>query len=84
LAAFLVPPTSKQGKILMVNKADVLGAAALLIKEHGEDAWLEASSKSTDLKASGDKAGSQLWAHIADAIAAMSQEDSGGATGTKH
>jgi hypothetical protein len=64
------------------NKADVLAAAALLIKEHGEDAWLEASSKSSDLKASGDKAGSQLWAHVADAIAAMSDPDS--TSQTKH
>ena len=56
----------------MVKKTDVLTAAALLVKEHGEDAWLEASSKSTDQKAAGDVAGSQFWAHVADAIAAMS------------
>lgn len=57
---------------MMANKTDVLTAAALLVKEHGEDAWLEASSKASDQKAAGDKAGSQFWAHVADAIAAMS------------
>ena len=60
----------------MANKTDVLTAAALLIKEHGEDAWLEASSRSTDQKAAGDKAASQFWAHVANAIAEMS--DAGG------
>ncbi len=57
---------------------DILRAAALFIKEHGEDAWLEAISKSTDLKASGDAAGSKLWAQVADTIAAMSDQESAG------
>ena len=59
----------------MVKKADVLTAAALLVKEHGEDAWLEASSKASDHKAAGDPAASQFWAHVADAIAAMSGQE---------
>jgi len=67
----------------MANKTDVLTASALLVKEHGDDAWLEASSKSTDLKASGDIAGSQFWAHVANAIAEMSEQDAGG-TSLKH
>lgn len=67
-----------------VNKADILAAAALLIKEHGEDAWLEASSKASDLKAAGDIPGSQLWAHVADAVAAMSDPDATSPSGTKH
>jgi hypothetical protein len=58
----------------MVKKTDVLTAAALLVKEHGEDAWLEASSRATDQKDAGDKDGSQFWAHVADAIAKMEQE----------
>jgi hypothetical protein len=58
----------------MANKTDVITAAALLIKEHGEDAWLEASSKSTDHKAAGDSAGSQFWAHVANAIAEMLEQ----------
>jgi hypothetical protein len=64
----------------MANKTDVLTAAALLIKEHGEDAWLEASSKSTDEKTAGNIAASQFWAHVANAIAEMEQ----GASGTEH
>ncbi len=59
----------------MTNQADITRAAALLIKEHGEDAWLEAISKSTDLKDGGDKAGSQLWARIAETIAKMTDEE---------
>lgn len=59
----------------MVNQADILHAAALVIKEHGEDAWLEAASKSTDLKASGDLAGSKHWMRIAEAITAMSNQE---------
>lgn len=59
----------------MTKKADVMTAAALLVKEHGEDAWLEASSKATDHKAAGDMTTSQFWAHVADAIAAMSGEE---------
>lgn len=58
----------------MANKTEVMTAAALLIKEHGEDAWLEASSKSTDQKAAGDVAGSQFWAHVANVIAEMGAE----------
>jgi hypothetical protein len=58
----------------MANKKDVLTAAALLIKEHGEDAWLEASSRSTDQKAAGDATASQFWAHVANAIAEIEQE----------
>ena len=56
---------------------DILRAAALFVQEHGEDAWLEAISKSSDLKASGDAACSQLWAKVADAIAAMSDGPGG-------
>jgi hypothetical protein len=67
----------------MAKKAEVVTAAALLIKEHGEDAWLEATSKSTDEKAAGNMASSQFWAHVANAIAEMSEEDAGG-TATKH
>ncbi len=68
----------------MVKRTDVLTAAALLVKEHGEDAWLEASSKSTDQKAAGDVAGSQFWAHVADAIAAMSEPDASAVPPRKH
>ena len=68
----------------MVKRTDVLTAAALLVKEHGEDAWLEASSKSTDQKAAGDTAGSQFWAHVADAIAALSESDTTGTPPVKH
>jgi len=64
--------------MMMVKKTDVLTAAALLIKEHGEDAWLEASSRSTDQKGAGDAAGSQFWAHVANTIAQMSEEDGSG------
>ena len=68
----------------MAKKADVLTAAALLVKEHGEDAWLEASSKASDHKAAGDVAASQFWAHVADAIAAMSGEAEAPASSYKH
>lgn len=68
----------------MVKRTDVLTAAVLLVKEHGEDAWLEASSKSTDQKAAGDTAGSQFWAHVADAIAALSEPGTTGTPPVKH
>ena len=68
----------------MLKKTDVLTAAALLIKEHGDDAWLEASSKATDHKTAGDAAGSQFWAHVADAIAVMAAEESPAAPPYKH
>lgn len=68
----------------MAKKAEVLTAAALLVKEHGEDAWLEASSKASDHKAAGDMAASQFWAHVADAIAAMSGEAEAPTSGYKH
>lgn len=68
----------------MVKKADVMTAAALLVKEHGDDAWLEASSKASDHKAAGDMAASQFWAHVADAIAAMSGQEAPGAPSYKH
>ena len=68
----------------MTKKADVLTAAALLVKEHGDDAWLEASSKASDHKAAGDVATSQFWAHVADAIAAMSGQEEASAPTYKH
>ena len=67
----------------MAKKADVLTAVALLVKEHGEDAWLEASAKASDHKAAGDVAASQFWAHVADAIAALSGEEAPGAPSYK-
>ena len=67
----------------MAKKADVLTAVALLVKEHGEDAWLEASSKASDHKAAGDMAASQFWAHVADAIAALSGQEAQGAPSYK-
>jgi hypothetical protein len=68
----------------MAKKSDVMTAAALLVKEHGDDAWLEASSKATDYKAAGDAATSQFWAHVADAIAAMSGQEEASAPPYKH
>jgi hypothetical protein len=68
----------------MAKKAEVMTAAALLVKEHGDDAWLEASSKATDHKAAGDLATSQFWAHVADAIAAMSGPEETSAPSYKH
>lgn len=68
----------------MAKKAEVMTAAALLVKEHGDDAWLEASSKASDHKATGDMAASQFWAHVADAIAAMSGAEEAPANSYKH
>ena len=68
----------------MTNKKDVLAAAALLIKEHGDDAWLEASSKSADQKAAGDMAGSQFWAHVANVLAEMSEQSGSGTPPSTH
>ena len=68
----------------MTKKTDVRTAAALLVKEHGDDAWLEASPKASDHKAAGDSAASQFWAHVADAIAAMSGQEVPAAPRYKH
>ena len=84
------PPLSVNAKLvlerkfLMVDQTDIIRAAALCIQEHGEDAWLEAVSKSTDLKEAGDLAGSQLWVRIAEAVTALSNQEPPGSPDRKN
>ena len=60
--------------------ADVMNAAALLIKEHGSGAWLEAASKHSELKEAGDRAGAAMWWRIADVISKLDDAESEGPT----
>jgi hypothetical protein len=62
----------------MDNDVDVMNVAALLIKEHGADAWLEAASKHRELEEAGDRAGAAVWRRIANAISKLDDAESEG------
>ena len=53
----------------MVADIDISRSAALLIKQHGTTAWLEAAAKYRELLAREDYAGATAWRRIAAAIA---------------
>ncbi len=52
----------------MIADTDIYHSAAMLIKEHGEEAWIEAISRYFDMKEQGDQTGMVIWSQIAHAI----------------
>ncbi len=52
----------------MISNRDLYAAAALLIREHGEDARSIARNRAEELKAAGDEAGYAAFTRIAAAV----------------
>ena len=52
----------------MSTEIDILRAANLVIKRHGETAWLEAAQRSDALLEAGDVAGAAIWRRILKAV----------------
>lgn len=52
----------------MVDRTDIARSAALMIKQHGEEAWTEAASKYFEMKERGDEEGMRVWRLIAAVI----------------
>ena len=55
----------------MVSHADLARTAALMIKQHGEEAWTEATMKYFEMKERGDAEGMRVWRLIAAVIEEM-------------
>ncbi len=53
---------------MTVDDIDIFRAAALLIKEHGDDAQLLAIKRATKMLDAGDVDGYAVWKRIVDAI----------------
>ena len=58
---------------MTVSDSDIYAAAALLIREHGEEAHSIARNRAEELKAAGDEAGYAAFTHIAVAIKELGQ-----------
>ncbi len=57
--------------VRMDDNADLARTAALLIKQHGEEAWTEAALKYFEMKERGDEEGMRVWRLIAGVINEM-------------
>ena len=61
----------------MVSDLDIYRSANLLIREHGEDAKLEASLKADKFLEKGDMDGVVVWKKIISAIEVLQNENNG-------
>ena len=52
----------------MISDRDLYAAAAMLIREHGDEARSIARNRAKELKAAGDEAGYAAFTRIAEAI----------------
>ena len=59
---------------MTIDDIDIFRAAALLIKQHGDDAQLVAIKRVTKMLDAGDVAGYAVWKRIVDAIKDMQRE----------
>ena len=55
----------------MASHEDMARTAALMIKQHGEEAWTEATLKYFQMKERGDEEGMRVWRLIAGVISEM-------------
>ena len=68
----------------MTTEIDILRAANLVIKRHGETAWLEAAQRADALLEAGDVAGAALWRRILKAVEQLQDEQPPGEGATLH
>ncbi len=59
---------------MTVDDIDIFRSAAVLIKEHGDDAELVAIKRATKMLDAGDVDGYAVWKRIMDAIKDMQRE----------
>jgi hypothetical protein len=52
----------------MVEEPDIWRAAYLLLKRHGDDAWIVAAKRTNELLATGDAQGHAVWKRILTAV----------------
>ena len=52
----------------MIDDLDILRAANILIKRHGNDAAIEAAQRADELLAAGDPEGRAVWKRILAAV----------------
>jgi len=55
----------------MIEDPDVYRAAALLIKQHGDEAAIHAAMRADQLLAEGDVEGAAVWKRIVKAVEAL-------------
>ena len=59
---------------MTIDDIDIFQAAALLIKQHGDDAPIVAIKRATKMLDAGDVDGYAVWKRIVDAIRDMERE----------
>ncbi len=59
---------------MIIDDIDIFPAAALLIKQHGDDAQLRAIKRATKMLEAGDVDGYAVWKRIVDAIKDVQRE----------
>ena len=64
----------------MTDDLDIYRAAALLMKQHGEDASIHAAMKADDYLESGDMEGRTIWLRIIAAIKELAAQEPEGGT----
>lgn len=65
---------------LKVDEIDIHRAVAEMIKQHGENATIEAAMKSDRLMARGDMQGAKVWREVVKKIAALQDQKTEGIT----
>jgi len=58
--------------VSVVSRIDIARSAALLIQQHGEEAWTEAAVKYFEMKERGDEKGMRVWRLIAGVLNELS------------
>ncbi len=61
----------------MIPDLDIYRTANLLIKEHGQDAQIEAAIRADELLNKGDLDGYAVWKRILRAVEALQREEAG-------
>ena len=59
---------------------DLYRAASEMIKQHGEDAVIEAAMKSDAMLAKGDAQGAKIWGRISSIISSLQDQRTGDLT----
>ncbi len=63
------------GVVLMTSDLDIYRSAAVLVREHGEDAALEATQRADAMLEKGDLEGHAVWKRIGEAVEELQQKE---------
>ncbi len=69
------PPSSAVIFHEMISDLDVFRSAAVLVREHGQDAALEAAKRADAMLEKGDMEGAAVWRRIVKAVEELQRQD---------